>query len=205
MKILIIGASGRTGILTVFQALDKGHEVTAFSRTPEKVTIRNKNLTVIQGNVIEYDKVRSAVEGHDVVISTVGVPSRKYSTVLSEGTANIVKAMQETGVRRFICMSSAGVLGYDGGFFFGRIIMPLFMRQEFLDKRRQIEIVQKSGLDWIIIRPTALTDSPKTGKYIITDDIPAGKSVPRADVADFMLKLLTDRQYDHKMPAISCK
>ncbi len=205
MKVAIFGASGKTGILTVFQALDKGYEVTAFARNPEKVTIRHKNLTTIQGNILEYEKVKSAVTGQDGVISTLGIEGRKYSTELSEGTANIIRAMKETGVKRFICMSSAGILGNDAGFIFGKIFLPLFLKQVFEDKKRQMKVIQESDLEWIIIRPTGLTDIPKTGKAKIRTGIPMGRTVPRADVADFMLKLLTDKQYDHQMPSISSK
>ena len=100
-------------------------------------------------------------------------------------------------------MSSAGVLGNDAGFFFGKIIIPLLLREVFKDKIRQMKIIQDSSLDWVIIRPSGLTDSPKTGKYKISMDAPLSRSVPRADVADFMLKLLTDKKYDRQMPAIS--
>jgi len=203
MKIAIFGASGRTGILTVYQALDKGHQVTAFARNPTTVTIQHKNFKVIQGDILEYDKVKQAVEGQDVIISALGVESRKPTTVLSEGTRNILMAMEEYKVRRFICMSSAGILGNDAGFVFGKIILPLFLKQVFLDKVRQMKIVRESNLDWVIIRPTGLTDAPKTGKYKITMGAPVSRRIPRADVADFMLKLTTDKQYDRQMPAIA--
>ena len=203
MKIAIFGASGRTGILTVYQALDKGHLVTAFARKASSVTIQHKNLKVVQGDILEYDKVHQAIEGQDVIISTLGVESRKPTTVLSEGTKNILKAMEECRVNRFICMSSAGILGNDAGFFFGKIIMPLFLKQVFLDKIRQMKIIENSSPDWVIVRPTGLTDAPKTGKYKITMGAPASIKVPRADVADFMLKLTTDKQYDRRMPAIA--
>jgi putative NADH-flavin reductase len=203
MKIAIFGASGRTGILTVYQALDKGHQVTAFARKASSVTIQHKNLTIIQGDILEYEKVKLAVEGQDVIISTLGVESRKPTTVLSEGTRNILQAMEECRVNRFICMSSAGILGNDAGFLFGKIIMPLFLKQVFLDKVRQMKIIQESKSDWVIIRPTGLTDAPKTGKYKITMGAPVSVKIPRADVADFMLKLTTDKQYDRQMPAIA--
>jgi putative NADH-flavin reductase len=203
MKIAIFGASGRTGILTVYQALDKGHQVTAFARKPTSVTIQHKNFQVIQGDILEYEKVKQAVEGQDVVISALGVESRKPTTVLSEGTRIIIRAMEECKVDRFICMSSAGILGNDAGFLFGKIIMPLFLKEVFRDKVRQMKIIQESSLNWVIIRPTGLTDAPKTGKYKITMGPPASRSVPRADVADFMLKLMTDKQYDRQMPAIA--
>jgi putative NADH-flavin reductase len=203
MKIAIFGASGRTGILTVYQALDKGHQVTAFARIPSTVTIRHKNFKVIQGDILEYGKVKQAIEGQDVIISALGVESRKPTTDLSEGTRNILRAMEECKVNRFICMSSAGILGNDAGILFGKIILPLFLKQVFLDKVRQMKIIQETNLDWVIIRPTALTDAPKTGKYKITMGPPVSRRIPRADVADFMLKLMTDKQYDRQMPAIA--
>jgi putative NADH-flavin reductase len=203
MKIAIFGASGRTGLLTVYQALDKGYQVTAFARTASLVTIQHRNLRIIQGDVLDFEKVKQAVEGQDVIINTIGVDSRKYTSVLSEGTRNIIRAMEEYHVKRFICMSSAGILGNDGGFIFGRITRPLFLRQVFLDKVRQMKIIQESNLEWVIIRPTSLTDAPKTQKYKITMGAPASGTVPRADVADFMLKLLTDKKYDRQMPAIA--
>jgi hypothetical protein len=100
-------------------------------------------------------------------------------------------------------MSSAGILGNDAGFLFGKIMIPLFLKEVFKDKIRQAEIIRESSPEWIIIRPTGLTNAPKTGKYRITMGPPASRKVPRADVADFMLKLMTDKQYDRQMPAIA--
>ncbi len=203
MKIAIFGASGRTGILTVYQALDKGHQVTAFARKSSSVTIQHKNLQVVQGDIGEYEKVKQAVEDQDVIISALGVETRKPTTVLSEGTRNILRAMDECKVSRFICLSSAGILGNDAGILFGKIIIPFFLKQVFLDKVRQMKIIQESNVDWVIIRPPGLTDAPKTGKYKISTGSPVSRRIPRADVADFMLKLMTDKQYDRQMPAIA--
>jgi putative NADH-flavin reductase len=203
MKLVVFGAAGKTGILIVYQALNQGHMVTAFARKPENVTIQHKNLKVIQGDILESDKVKMAVEGQDVVLCALGVDKNKPNTILSDGTGNILRAMESAGVRRFICMSSAGILGNDSGFWFGKVFMPLFLRHVFADKRRQAEIIKKSNADWVIIRPTGLTDAPKTNTYKINLDIPTSRSIPRADVADFMLKLMNDKRYDGKMPALS--
>ena len=203
MKIVVFGASGRTGILTVYQALEKGHQVTAFARKTSSVTIQHRNLKIIQGDILQYESVSLAVEGQDAVISTLGVESRKYTTVLSDGTRNIIRAMNDLNVKRLICMSSAGILGDDAGFWFGKIIMPLLLKQVFEDKKRQAKLIQESNLEWVILRPVGLTQAPKTGKYQINEKIPSSSTIPRADVADFMLKLLTDKKYDGKMPAIS--
>jgi putative NADH-flavin reductase len=203
MKIAVFGASGKTGILIVYQALNQGHIVTAFARQPSKVTIQHKNLRVIQGDVLEIDKVKLAVQGQDVVLCALGSDKNKRNTMLSDGTRNILSAMESFGVKRFICMSSAGILGNDGGFWFGKIIMPLFLNHVFADKKRQAKVIGESNADWVIIRPTGLTDAPKTNTYKINLNIPTSRSIPRADVADFMLKLLTDKKYDRQMPAIS--
>lgn len=203
MRISIFGAGGKTGLLTVYQALDKGHLVTAFARDPSKVTITHKNLRIVQGDILEYEKVKQAVEGQEAVISALGNDRNKRKTILSEGTGNIIRAMEECHVKRLICMSAAGILRNDAGFLFGRIIIPIFLKQVYEDKIRQMEIIRQSNLEWVIIRPTGLTDAPKTGSYKISQDKPASSRIPRADVADFMLKLLTNKQYDRQIPAIS--
>ena len=128
MKIAVFGASGRTGLELVFQALNQGHEVNAFTRKADKVTISHKNIRILQGELSDAGKVKQAIEGCDVVMSTLGMDKNNKSTALSDGTAGILKAMEMWGVKRFICMSSAGVLGNDGGFWFGRVIVPLFLR-----------------------------------------------------------------------------
>jgi putative NADH-flavin reductase len=203
MKIAVFGASGKTGILIVFQALNQGHQVTAFSRQASKVTIKHDRLRIVEGDVMDLNKVSEAVEGQDAVLCALGNDKNKPSTTLSEGTRNILIAMEAKGVKRFICMSSAGILGNDGGFWFGKIIMPLFLNHVFEDKKRQMKVIQESQADWVIIRPTGLTDSPKTNTYKINLEIPTSKSIPRADVADFMIRLVTDKKYDRQMPALS--
>jgi putative NADH-flavin reductase len=203
MKITVFGASGKTGILIVYQALNQGHQVTAFARQLSKVTIQHKNLRVIQGDILEFEKVKMAVDGQDAILCALGVDKNKPNTILSDGTKNILDTMESSGVKRFICMSSAGILGDDGGFWFGKVFMPLFLRHVFADKRRQAKIIQESKADWVIVRPTGLTDAPKTNTYKVNLDLPTSRTIPRADVADFMLKLVTDKRYDRQMPALS--
>ena len=203
MKISVFGASGRTGILIVYQALNQGHHVTAFTRRVSGVPIQHEKLKIVEGDILDPVKVREAVTGQDAVLCALGLDKNKPSTVLSEGTRNILKVMEEEGVRRFICMSSAGILGNDSSFWFGKIFMPLFLRHIFDDKRRQMKVIEESNAEWVIIRPVGLTDSPKTGTYKINPGNPTSWTIPRADVADFMIRLVTNRQYDRTMPALS--
>lgn len=203
MKISVFGASGRTGILIVYQALNQGHQVTAFTRRVSGIPIQHEKLKIVEGEILDPVKVREAVAGQDAVLCALGLDKNKPSTVLSDGTRNILKVMEEEGVRRFICMSSAGILGNDSSFWFGKIFMPLFLRHIFDDKRRQMKVIEESNAEWVIIRPVGLTDSPKTGTYKINIGNPTSWTIPRADVADFMIRLVSNKQYDRTMPALS--
>ncbi len=203
MNLCVFGASGRTGLLIVFQALHQGHRVTAFARNAAKVTIRHQNLTVIEGELTDFETIKRAVAGHDAVLCALGADRGNPGNVLSHGTETIIRAMEVTGVKRLICMSSAGILGNDAGFWFGKVIVPLFLRRVFAEKRKQAEIIRNSKLEWVIVRPVQLTDSPRTGSYKINPDIPASHTVPRADVADFMIRCASSKQYDYTLPALS--
>jgi putative NADH-flavin reductase len=203
MKVLIFGASGKTGHHLIRVALSRRHKVSAFVRDPSRLLIDYSRLRIYEGDVRDYEAVENAVRGQDVVVCALGVRVKSPSNVLSEGTWNIVRAMKSHGVRRLVCLSSAGVLGDDAGFFLRRIRIPLLYKYIFEDKKRQLEIVQNSGLDWIVIRPPALTDNPLIGKYEISKDRPKHRTITRIDLAIFMINQLKNKEFVHKMPAVS--
>lgn len=205
MKIVIFGASGRTGRELVKQALEQGHLVTAFVRTPEKIAdLKHQNLNLAQGDITDASAVERAVSGREAVLSALGSPTLKANTTLSDGTRNIVRTMQNRGPRRFICETSLGVGDSYGqpGFFFTKIFTPLLLRHVFADKEVQEKIIKESDLNWIIVRPGSLTNGLRTGVYRHGLDKNISGRISRADVADFMLKQLTDDQYLHQTPAI---
>src|SRR5262245_3774219 len=95
MKIVIFGASGKTGHHLVTQALDQGHLVTAFVRDPGKLTIQNDQLRVVQGNVSNEQKVTEAIKGQQAVFSALGADSPfKYDPIVVEGMKNIINSMK---------------------------------------------------------------------------------------------------------------
>jgi putative NADH-flavin reductase len=201
MHILIIGATGGTGRQLVQQALDLGHQVTAFVRKPAKLKMEHPNLRVAQGNVLDYASVESAMQGQNAVLSALGHKRFFWPTkILSEGTRNILGAMKSRGVSRFICESSLGVgdavgrLGLPATFLFVPLILPFY----FWDRLRQEKLIEESGVDWIIVRPATLTNGPARGDYRHGPKVGsyiAPKRVSRVDVADFMLKQLADDAY----------
>ena len=211
MNLLVFGASGGTGRQIVEHALTQGHAVTAFVRDVAKLDLQHASLTVVNGDVMDAAAVARAMPGHDAVLSALGAPATRTGNLRSEGTRMIVQAMERAGIRRFVCQTSLGygdsrpVLARTSPLF-RWIIAPLLLRKAFADHAVQEDIIRQSALDWVIVRPGNLTDGARTGTYRHGFDAtdPAIKvEVSRADVADFMLKQVSNDTYLRKTAGIS--
>lgn len=208
MKILVLGSTGGTGLELLDQGLEDGHQVTAFARRPAAVTLKHANLRVQQGDITDRASVATAMQGQDAVLCALGVRQIGRNTILSDGTRNLIQAMEKNGVKRLVVESSLGVgdsagqLGPLHNFF----ILPLILKHIFRDKETQESLVRASSLDWIIVRPAILTNGPRTGRYK-AGFAPAERSIKakisRADTAEFMLKQLTDDKYLRQTPGLS--
>ena len=196
MNLVIFGATGGTGRLLVEQALEQGHNVTAFARNPAAVTAQHPNLKVVQGDALDYASVEPVVKGKEAVLSALGVRKLGRTTVLSEGTRNILMAMEQHGVKRLIVESSLGVGDSKGQFpWYLGIMVRVFLRNIYADKEVQERFIRASGVDWTIVRPAGLTNGPRTGVYrqwVGVPDSPIKGWISRADVAEFMLRQLND-------------
>ena len=209
MKLLIIGGTGGTGQELIKQALEQGHSVTALVRNPEKLKIAHQNLRVIKGNVLDFEKVQQGVEGQDAVLSALGHKRFFIKTnILSEGTKNIIRAMEKHNVSRFICITSLGINDsrFKLGLYYTLFVIPFIVFFYFRDKAKQEKLIRSSKLNWTILRPGQLTNGKKrasykhganVGNYILT------KMISRADVAHFILSQLNDTTYLHKTPGVS--
>ena len=203
MKVLIFGATGGCGRHLVQQALLQGYEVTAFARKPHSLNMKHGMLRVAKGDVFDIRAVESAVKGQHAVICALGTRSKTPTKVLSKGTENIIKAMEKYRVKRFVCLTSLGVLGSDAGFVLGKIMIPLFWKHVFIDKRKQLEEIMTSDLDWIVVRAVKLIDGPRTKNYHAALVRPIKNKVSRANVADFMLKQIKSDRFLREMPIVS--
>lgn len=209
MKLLVIGATGGTGREIVRQALDQGHEVCAFARNPASVNIRHERLKVSQGDVLDAASVEKAVKGQDAVLSALGHNRFFFpSSILSKGTANIIEAMKKHGVRRLICETSLGISDARGklGLYYTLFVIPVITFWYFRDKVKQERLIKESGLDWTIVRPGQLTNGKQRGKYRHGPDVGhyiLTLTISRADVADFMIKQVTDKKYLHQTPGVA--
>jgi len=208
MKLIIFGSTGSIGRELVRQALEQGHTVAAFARDPSKLDIQHTNLQVVQGDAMDLASVEKAVQDHEVVLCSLGAGRSRKGTIRSEGTRNLIRAMEKAGVRRLICQTTLGVGDSQGNlnFFWKYIMFGFLLREMFADHVLQENYVKQSHLDWIIVRPAAFTDGERTGQYrhgFPGTDKTTRLKVSRADVADFMLKQLTDDTYLHKTPGLS--
>ena len=204
MKLVVFGATGGSGSRIVEQALGLGHEVTAFARNPAAVKTRHPKLKVIEGDALDAASVSQAIAGQDAVLYAIGINRRSTMTVCTESTRHIIAAMKEHGVRRFICLSAYGASETKDTALYSKVLR-FFIGKRVEDKDRQEELLRASGLDWVLVRPPLLTNGPRLGKYRAGFDIPIKlfSSVSRRDVADFMLKQLTDDTYLNKAPTIT--
>jgi putative NADH-flavin reductase len=219
MRLVIFGATGGTGRRLVERAIAEGHEVSALVRSPSRMTAHHQRLKVVVGDAFDSGQVREAVAGNEAVISVLG--SRQPSNPLrprrpgdpngpaSAGSGNIIAAMKEYGLRRFVCQTAWGVgeskqdPGFAGAFFMKALVPPL-LRDEYADKEAQERIVRESDVEWIIVRPMILTNGPWTNDYRAGEDLKPGwrPYISRADAADFLMRQITDSTFVRKTPAI---
>jgi len=203
MQVLVVGATGGTGRQVVEQALQLGHFVTAFVRDPAKLLIQHPNLTVLTGDVLKPETVLPAVRRQDVVICSLGSRPGQKDQAVAEGTRNLVVAMHQAGVQKLFVVSSLGVgTSYEEASLPSKLIIKTLLSGVIAEKEKQEQTVRESGLDWVIVRPTSLTNGPITGHYRIGEHLPFSRfdfpRISRADVAAFLLHQLEKDTYQQK-------
>jgi putative NADH-flavin reductase len=207
MKLAILGATGGTGLEIVRQAIEHGHSVTAFVRSPERLKPFGNRITVKQGDLLNSAELAKAISGHDAVLSGFGprVPIAKDDANLLRNFATaLTTAMHQAGVRRAVIVSTAFLFRdsiVPPTYLFGRLLFPGVV----IDASAMERILMESGLDWTIVRPPQLTDKPFTGRYRVRiGHLPGfGFKISRADVAHSFLKTVEDPASIKKIVGVS--
>ena len=206
MNIIIFGATGNAGKHLVKQALEKGHEVTAFSRNAQSPGINHPQLKIWQGNVLSAVDVADSVKGKDVILCALG--AGRKGVVRSEGTLNIIKGMKKHGIKRLVCQTTLGCGDSKGNldFFWKYIMFGWFLKAAFLDHELQEKYIIESNLDWTIVRPGAFTDGEITRKFksgFSATDKNIKLKISKADLAYFMLNQVDDEKSIGKAISLS--
>lgn len=207
MKLLILGATGATGLEVVTQAIERGHSVTAFVRNPDPLKRFVDRITVVRGNLLDNAELGGVLVGQDAVLSAFGprLPiSKDDADLLQRFGLALTSAMQKAGVRRTVIESTAFLFKdavFPPAHLFGRLFFPGVVR----DADAMETTFQKSGLDWTLVRPPQLTNKPRTGKYRTLEGHlpPFGFNISRADVADFMIKAGEDHASIQKIIGVA--
>jgi putative NADH-flavin reductase len=209
MKLAILGATGKTGIEAVKQALDLGHHVNALVRTPSKLTITHPNLTVIQGDAMNSADVQKTLQGVDAVINALGHVKGSPDNLQTVVIEHVINAMKANNVKRLVTLSGGGVrFPGDKPKFIDHVfkfLLSVMSPKVLADGERHIEILKKSNVEWVVVRGPRLTDNAHTGRYKVgmIGDEGMSTQCSRANVADFMLKCVSDNKWVGKGPFIS--
>lgn len=191
MRLLVLGGTGETGRLIVATALERGHEVTSFSRAPSGRT--HGLLQTVQGDARDAAAVAAALDGHDAVAFALGSPGLGATTIRREGARAVIEAMRSAGVDRLVALSEAMLFGnlgpvseFMGAQLFGNVLE---------DARGMEAAIRESSLRWTIVRAVRLINDPDPTYRIARDCLPGRmSSVNRSAVAAAMLDLLAQPQ-----------
>lgn len=192
MRFFILGATGKTGSEVLDLALKNGHSVTAFVRSPQKLPQNRPGLTVIQGSPADVPAMAKAMAGHDAVFSVLAPQAReimsapaKRTWTMSDYASNIVKAMEQAGVKRLLAFSSAGLFPKQSLFV---RLLSFPARHHMKDLRAMEEVYQASNLDWTLLRPTWMKAGESESYRVEAGRLPENcKAMHFRGLAKFML------------------
>lgn len=207
MKLLIIGATGATGKHLVNQALERGEHVTALARNPATLTISHPNLTIVKADILDPESIKHALSSAKAVISVLGNKTStslfKATNVISRGLPNVISAMQQSGAKRLVYVSSFGI--NENIFWPEKLLLRTLLKNLFVDLPAQENLIKESGLNWTIVRPARLTNGPRTGNYRSGENIYIHpfSSISREDVAAFLLKEVASSEYEKMVITVS--
>jgi len=196
MKVLVLGANGKTGSLTVDYAIKAGHEVTVLVRRAGSSF--PAGVRVIVGNALKHEDVLRATDQQDAVVECIGGTSPwKTQTLERDAMLNIVAAMEKFGARRLVVVSAMGVgeSAEQSPWWYRYLMVPTFLRGSTADKIAMEALVRSSKLDWVIARPPVLSDRAATGKIHVLGKSETGHSITRADLAVWLVDQLADTAY----------
>jgi len=207
LKLIVLGATGGTGLELVKQALGRGHLVTAFVRSPERLKDLRERINLRQGDLLNSALLQEVIHGHDAVLSGFGprAPRSEADSNLLERFARAVStAMAAAGVRRAVVESVAFLFKnsiFPPAYLLGRLFLP----RTVADASAMERIFATTDLDWTMVRPPELTNKRYTGKYRVQEGhLPRfGLKISRADVADLMIKLAENGMSIRKVVGIA--
>ena len=197
MRVLVIGGTGGLGREVVASVLGSGHQGTALVRHREAAL--PTKVEMVEGDVLDPSSLTAALVEQEAVICALGTPSpRRSSTLLREGTKNLVDAMDREGVRRLVCVTllGLGASRNNSSLLYGGVILRV-LAPMVPDKAAQERVVRDSALDWTLVRPPRFVGGNAHGRVRAIPEGDTGRlgHVVRADLARFLVETATGSSY----------
>lgn len=208
MKISIFGSTGATGQQLVKQGLERGYTISTIVR--KQLPVTHPNLAAVTGDIFDKKLLKEVINGSDAIISVLAFtpkPFGKKSTDLYSKMASLlVDAMSEPGIKKIIFCTSAGVEDDPNEiWFYKHFLKPFLLKKGYQDMQLAEKILTNSTLDWIIVRPSRLTNAQLTTKFRVSEKYrpKGGTSISRADLAFFILEQTTSNAWVYKTPTLA--
>ena len=212
MKITILGSTGFVGKVLIKKAIAAGYQVKTLARNPEKLEEIKDKIEIIKGSVFESSSIEAAIEGAEVVLSTIGPPQRNPVDPVQYEKAmkNIVSAMDKYGIKRYIHIGGAGHAGGENEKWtlnrrFLRLFLNLFGKQILVAKRMEWEVLKTSDLDWTLVRPPRIANEVASGDISANEKNLESLKVSVEDLTDFILEQITSKEWIRKAPLVSSR
>ncbi len=216
MKILILGATGRTGKHILTEALKRGHEVSALVRDAAKLTVASERLNAWEGLPTDKSQLTQVAAGCAAIVNALNLSRtsdfpwaslRTPKDFLSQTMENSIEVCRELGIRRMLITSAWGVdeTRKEIPAWFRWLIEHSNIQYAYEEHARQEEMLRKTDLEWTIVRPAGLTNTAKTQKLQVSlNNQPKPKlTISRLSVATFLLDALEKQLFIRKCPTLS--
>jgi putative NADH-flavin reductase len=210
MKITILGSTGFVGKVLIKKAIDAGYQVKTLARNPEKLEEIKNKIEIITGNVFESSSIDAAIEGAEVVLSTIGPPQRNPGNPgqYEKAMKDIVSAMDKYGIKRYIHIGGAAHQGGENEVWnfnrkFLRLFLNLFGKQILVAKHLEWEVLKTSDLDWTLVRPPRIRQGKSNGKIVADEKNLIKTEVYVEDLVNFILSQIDSKDWIKKAPLVS--
>ncbi|MBC7892063.1 MAG: NAD(P)H-binding protein [Sphingobacteriaceae bacterium] len=204
--IAILGGAGKAGRPLVWEALRAGYRVRVLLRHPEQFDLTDARLQLIQGDARDPAALRQLLGGCSALLSTLGNPRGEPMPMLSTVTGHLLLLLPEAGIRQYVTVTSLYKTGSE------QQDLPTKQAAEFMDqtfpqfmadRRRELELLSASDLDWTYVRLPYVMQEPALGTILVNLEHLPGPRITAEDLARFLVGQLESREYVSKAPFVA--
>lgn len=205
-KLAIIGGTGKSGKYLVRELLRQGFRLRLLIRNPKNFQLKNNLIEIIQGDARRYESVEHLMDGCHAVISMIGQPKGE-SSIFSQATKNVIRAMNHFGIRRYIVTTGLNVDTPSDKKSIKTKLATDWMKVHFpettADKQVEFNVLSDSGVHWTLVRlPLIKQTDERSGILVSVENCP-GDEISSTELASFIVEQLSDNKYVRKAPFIA--